>query len=365
MTIDKLGFKKTGSVVVAQGKVAPDSEVVVENKSLAPFAPADTPDVFAHAKAGADGTFSVTLPAAREGDRLQVRAGKSALAVRLQNVESVDGRPPVVRQQGLRLVAGEPGTFLFSHVCKSTVVGEPGQLLQVKNRRSGEAAVLTLDDEGRLPADAQVSGAPGDVFDLATSDGAHNDSFAEVCGALCAPLAAGAQPPPVAATGNVRLKKLDGPLFADGSPRVATAKQGRIGDCWLVSTMDAIAAVDPQRIKDMIKDNEDGTFTVTFQRYDHEQERYVPEPVTVDNSFYVTGFANMPAYGSCASGDLWFAVVEKAYAAWKGGYEAVRSGYPFEAFEAVLGAAGRHFDSTSRRPTLWGARSRSASSAAR
>lgn len=124
MTIDELKFRKIdvpaapAPKVVLEGKTEPNSDIVIENKSMAVFAPTDTADTFVHAKAGADGSFSVELPTAREGDRVVVKSGASAIGLRVATVESVDGRPPVVRQQGLRLVPSKDG-FAFAQVCKS------------------------------------------------------------------------------------------------------------------------------------------------------------------------------------------------------------------------------------------------------
>jgi len=36
----------------------------------------------------------------------------------------------------------------------------------------------------------------------------------------------------------------------------------------------------------MIRENDDGTFTVTLRRYDHSRRRYVDDEVTVDRDLY-------------------------------------------------------------------------------
>jgi hypothetical protein len=377
VTIDKLKFRKldasTGATrlqtleprglspgnapaVILEGKAAPHADVVVENKSLAIFAPVNTADAFTHTKAGADGTFQVELPAAREGDRIRVqsRGGASAVNVRIANIESIDGRPPVVRQQGLRLVARADGAFGFAQVCRSETVGEPGQLLRMTNVRTKDAITFTLDDDGRLPKDARLTGNAGDSFELATSDGVHNTSFADGCGLLVAPSSG---EPAAAARANRRLITLREPLFVDGGPSARAVKQGEIGDCWLVAAADAIATMKPSRLRDMMKDNGDGTVTVAFQRYDHDARTYVAEHVTVTRDVY--GFGSSPSYGKSLKGEAWFPLLEKAYAQWKGGYDGIRSGYPFEAFEALLGAEGKHFDlDVSSSDAVWAAMQR-------
>lgn len=245
MGIDDVRFKKMGPTttgappkVLVEGKTTPNATVVVENKSLAPFAPTQTADTFTTVTAGADGTFKAELPAAREGDQLKVRSEArgvmGALSVRIANVEAIDGRPPVVRQQGLRLVASKDGAaFGFAQVCKSTAVGEPGQLLRMTNNRTSAAVTFTLDDEGRLPKDAKLEGKPGDVWQLATTDGTHNTSYSDGCGMLVAPSATSE---PQAMSGHTGMAKvaLTAPLFASGGPSACAVKQGQsatVGSC--------------------------------------------------------------------------------------------------------------------------------------
>lgn len=345
MTLDGVRFKKVEVPagekprVVIEGKAAPNAEVVVENQSVGVFAPGITPDRYVRAKAGADGSFSVEVPAPREGDHVGVKSGGKAYATRLKEIEAIDGRPPVVRQQGLRLLPDGDG-FTFTHVCKSDVVGEPHQTFTLTHTTTGEVTSLTLDNDGRLPKDARVKGALGDLWNVSTSDGAHNVTSG--CGVLLAPPAdPTAEPRATTMHPNAQLGELKGPLFV-GGPDARTVIQGEIGDCWLVSACDAICKTNPGKLREIIKDNGNGTYTVTFQRFDHEKQRYVKDEVTVTNQVYLRG--GKPLYGSSSTGDVWFAILEKAYAQWKGGYDGCRSGYPFEAFEALLGNAGRHFD---------------------
>jgi hypothetical protein len=152
-----------------------------------------------------------------------------------------------------------------------------------------------------------------------------------------------AEPRATASHTTAQRIELKGPLFVDGGPKPRTVTQGEIGDCWLVSACDTLAQVAPNKLRDIIKDNKNGTYTVTLQRFDHELDRYVKDEVTVTNQVY-SKYGSKPLYGASTAGDIWFPILEKAYAQWKGGYDGCRSGYPYEAFEALLGAEGRHFD---------------------
>jgi hypothetical protein len=114
-----------------------------------------------------------------------------------------------------------------------------------------------------------------------------------------------------------------GQLFVHGaSPD--DVQQGQIADCYLMSSLASIAHTDPQALHDAIQDHGNGTYTVRF--FD---EAGHPSYVDVDSQLYgdttLGGFSAL--YGrSTTQGELWPAIMEKAYAEWKGGYEAIGQG---------------------------------------
>lgn len=114
-----------------------------------------------------------------------------------------------------------------------------------------------------------------------------------------------------------------GQLFAHGvSPD--DVQQGQIADCYLMSSLASIAHTDPWAIEDAIQDHGNGTYTVRFI-----DEAGQPNYVEVDSQLYgettLGGFSAL--YGrSTTQGELWPAIMEKAYAQWKGGYEAIGQG---------------------------------------
>lgn len=112
----------------------------------------------------------------------------------------------------------------------------------------------------------------------------------------------------------------DTPLFeGPGSGiDVGDARQGSIGDCYLIAALASMAATAEgrARIEQIIHDNGDGTFTVTFG--DGSQ-------VTVDDEFYADQEGNQ-LYARSRE-DLWVAVVEEAYARKHGGYGDIVGGF--------------------------------------
>ena len=91
-------------------------------------------------------------------------------------------------------------------------------------------------------------------------------------------------------------------LYGEGGmPDWKASHQGDLNDCSFVATVVALAATDPQAIKDMIKVNADGTFVVTFPGT-LPGERNVPIHVNHDPS--------LP--GATTDGGIWLRVLEQA-----------------------------------------------------
>lgn len=96
-------------------------------------------------------------------------------------------------------------------------------------------------------------------------------------------------------------------LFAHGDNplkdiRPDGATQGGVGDCYFVAALSSLASVKPEAIKDMIRDNGDGTYTVTFPGARDE-----PITVAAPSDLEMTLFAAPSKHG------YWAAVLEKAY----------------------------------------------------
>lgn len=165
-------------------------------------------------------------------------------------------------------------------------------------------------------------------------------------------------PEPARANSTAKVATYTGPLFKDdASP--ADVQQGQLGDCYLCAGLASIAAVNPQAIKDLIKPAGDGGALVTFHERDVVTGEFRPVTIRVDAELYES--SRGPLYGHAkgdrASMELWFPLVEKAYATWKGGYEPVgRGGVQNQVFEAVLGrsAGWLAVDAGSNPDAVWG-----------
>lgn len=102
---------------------------------------------------------------------------------------------------------------------------------------------------------------------------------------------------------NISLRNPDGSLKLPEKASDINYKdvtQGTIGDCYLLATLVSLAKTNPQKIKDMIKDNGDGTYNVKFS----DETIKVKSPTDVELALY-------------ANGDSWVPIIEKAYAVYK------------------------------------------------
>lgn len=132
-------------------------------------------------------------------------------------------------------------------------------------------------------------------------------------------------------------EEIEGPVVADGV-QPTDVRQGALGDCWLISTMQGVAAANPQLIEQNIRDNGDGTYTVTLY------ENGKPVEVTVNDEF--PAVQGDPTYAD-NEGDreLWPLLYEKAMAEHMGGsYEDLDSDWPSKAIEAITGEEVKTYD---------------------
>lgn len=106
-------------------------------------------------------------------------------------------------------------------------------------------------------------------------------------------------------------------LYPNGDPDPDDINQAGAGDCYLLSVLAGIANGDPQKIKDMITVNPDGTYTVHFADGD----------ITV-------GGDQIPNDGQAD----WVRIIEGAYEIHEGGYEEFNNGgRPESVMEDIYG----------------------------
>jgi hypothetical protein len=122
------------------------------------------------------------------------------------------------------------------------------------------------------------------------------------------------------------------PLFSNAGPNVNDINQGDLGDCYFLSTLSAIAKVDPAVIRKDIVNNNDGTYTVNFTSGSTKKQVRV-------NADLPTWSDGQLAYAGLGAGNsMWVAILEKAFADFRTGaksYGSIEGGWMSEAFSAL------------------------------
>jgi hypothetical protein len=141
---------------------------------------------------------------------------------------------------------------------------------------------------------------------------------------------------------RLRYADVPAPIFlADKPPSAASVVQKDLGTCYLDAALMAIATVQSSAIYEMIKDNEDGTVSVRFFR--RADDGYYDEHWVRINRTIVVDERGRSHYTVGEGGQLWPALVEKAFAAWRGRgwYRNIEGGVTSDVFEVVLGMQAR------------------------
>ena len=138
-----------------------------------------------------------------------------------------------------------------------------------------------------------------------------------------------------AKTGRVTYDKVPGQVSVNGF-NADDPLQGQVGDCYFISALAAVAKTDPQLLANAVRTNRDGTYTVTFHERGPKDSKPKPVEVTIDGSF-ANQHGRLEYAAARETKELWPQIFEKAYAQWRGGYDAIEGGMGATALEALTG----------------------------
>ena len=144
---------------------------------------------------------------------------------------------------------------------------------------------------------------------------------------------------------SLKYEWVRGELFVDGVSKDDVV-QGMIGNCYMVAGFAAVAQQQPDAIKNAITENRDGTFTVRFFEPSWGTGPAREVKVTIDGQL-PTQYGGMRYGKGTDRTELWVPLLEKAYAQWKGGYEAIGNGGSAGNVMAALTGRRAGYDSLS------------------
>jgi uncharacterized protein YukE len=122
----------------------------------------------------------------------------------------------------------------------------------------------------------------------------------------------------------------------DNSISGREVSQGQIGDCWFIAGVGAVATADPQWIRDHIRRNPSGTYTVTlFEKTSDAPVKFIEKQITIEASVVGQSAGDRNENPNFAS------VYEKALAVEMGGYDRL-TGNVGDALERVTGREARN-----------------------
>lgn len=115
----------------------------------------------------------------------------------------------------------------------------------------------------------------------------------------------------------------------------ADARQGALGDCWLISSLAAVAEF-PGVVAWMFETKEinaEGKYTMRIYEPDDKEWKMI----TVDENLPCNPNKG-PAFAQSVAGEMWVPLIEKAYAKYVGSYDKLSGGWPALALEAMTGS---------------------------
>ncbi len=344
-TLQPLGLQITGNQATGISGIAKPGEVIEAiNLSTAPSGRLHLTDTMELGKADASGKFTGVVPDMKEGDliRLRTRAADGSvgdwMTIQAKGL-GTDTRNAAANLERMDLAVTPDGISVTHNTDRP--ISEPGAKIRFTNERTGEKTDVIATDLGSVPAGLKLKGQAGDAFKVSVTDGRNNADLSASVGTLrvpggnTGPGGANIKDPDALAkdmnadgTSKNTLTRFTGPLFIDGV-KPDDVRQGAIGDCYFPAAMAAVASMQPEAIQNAIKDNGDGTYTVKFYQ-DGNKNR--PVEIKVDGDLYARSYGG-PVYGSSLGGsteptkmEMWFPLMEKAYAQWKGSYETIGAG---------------------------------------
>jgi hypothetical protein len=235
---------------------------------------------------------------------------------------------------------------------------EPGAAMRFTNLRTGDVLDVTANADGSIPAGLKIAGKSGDQIAVSVSDGTNNKDLKTIATTLSVlgqgDVDAADDPKPHKdetkpdGAPMYPLRRYTGPLFTNGV-QSSDVRQGAIGNCYFPAACGAVAHQMPKAIEDAITETTNAAGEREFNvRFFSRSGRM--EMVTVDADLYTRSWGG-PIYGTTTGNndadkmELWFPILEKAFAKWKGSYDTIgNGGSPADVMTALTGKPTTYYD---------------------
>jgi hypothetical protein len=105
-------------------------------------------------------------------------------------------------------------------------------------------------------------------------------------------------------------------VWSKNDPRTidpSDVRQGYLGDCYFMALLAAIAEVRPEAIEQMVKPNDDGSFTVSFFGPDGKRIQQIVEPTFPTHRWGDPAYAHFGDQSEVYGKELWPMLIEKAW----------------------------------------------------
>jgi hypothetical protein len=347
---------------VIRGKTVAGAEIEAANLSVSWMVRVRPNQPVVIARADASGRFEGRLPL-RPNDVVRIRARAPSGSIGKWKVFRACGLSGTPRKPGIAVSIlglrdlGNGRIKIFS-LDPWRPIAEPNMRLALTNERTGERLVVVTSPTGLLKGRLKIGGRAGDVLRAETA--AHP---VRVLGRITTP--------PAKADGDVvrpsglhqklgfvpALRRFRAPLFAR-RPRPSEVYQSELQNCYVASAAAALAHARPNALARAIRPLGGGVYRIRFKTFDPRTERYAPVDVKVTSELWVRPSGEL-LYGTTsrlgAPPILWWPLLEKAFARFKGSYKRIgRGGCSHHVMELLLGRPRRHFFIESTDPeTVW------------
>ena len=254
---------------------------------------------------------------------------------------------------GMNLLKGD--RVRLCNLNSTRLISIPHAEIDFRNRRTRHCERVVLNERGGFPKHTYLAGKSGDVFTVSVFD--KNVGSIRVPTESPNSVALPRAPAFIGTTTPATVEHVAAPLFI-GDPKPSDVIQGELSDCHLAAAVSAIVEKRGHLIKALFSMSRHGEIRVGF--FNRKNGRSRRTYITVNRDMYVRpsgqllfGLARKPS--TSAQGPLWWPILEKAYASWKGGYHVLdEGGVPHLALADILGKPPRYHNLTlNREAELW------------